>query len=91
MSSTVPVSDLVIEFFGELYMHESPEVRSRVQFRDYFDLLLRNSESVRCHNPVHVHRCACGTFVVCENPANSECRESQTSCSDCSSTALAPK
>lgn len=87
MNSTAPVSDQVIEFFGELYMHEPPELRSRVQFRDYLDLLLRNMERVRFHDSSHVHRCSCGTFMLCESPANSECSR-QFLCRDCNSAAV---
>jgi hypothetical protein len=82
MSSTALVSDQMIEFFGELYRHEPSELRSRVQFRDYLDLLLRNQEPVRFHGPSHVHRCACGTFLLCERPANSECGR-EPRCRDC--------
>jgi hypothetical protein len=88
MNSIAPVSDQVIEFFGELYVHEPPELRSRVQFRDYLDLLLRNMEPVRFHDPSHVHRCACGTFVLCDSPTNSECGR-EPRCRDCCSAAVA--
>ena len=86
MDSTAPVSDQVIEFFAELYMHEPPELRSRVQFRDYLDLLLRYMEPVRFHEPSHVHRCACGTFLLCESPAKSDCGR-EPRCRDCYPTA----
>ena len=84
MNSTVLVSDQMIEFFGELYIHEPHELRSRVQFRDYLDLMLRNQEPIRFHDPAHVHRCASGTFLLCERPASSDCGR-ELHCRDCGS------
>jgi hypothetical protein len=87
MNNSAPVSDQMIEFFGELYRHEPSELRSRVQFRDYLALLLRNQEPVRFHDPSHVHRCACGTYLLCERPTNSECGL-ELYCHDCHSPAV---
>ena len=43
MGDTALFSDQVIEFLGELCVHEPDELRTRIQFRDYLELLLRNN------------------------------------------------
>lgn len=82
MSDAAPVSDQTIEFFGELYLHEPDELRSRVQFHDYLLLLLRYQERVRSHDSSHVHRCDCGTFLLCDRPDKSDCGN-KPCCRDC--------
>ena len=82
MESISLISEQVIEFFGELYLHEPEELRLRVQFRDYLGLLSRNMRLVRPQGPLHAHRCVCGTFVLCETPASKECAHNPR-CRDC--------
>jgi hypothetical protein len=87
MGNTASVSDRVIEFLGELYVHEPYELRMRVQFRDYLELLLRNEPRIMTYNSFHAHRCACGTFLTCEAPSTEECEQKPT-CSDCKATSF---
>jgi len=87
MSNTASVSDRVIEFLGELYVHEPYELRMRVQFRDYLELLLRNEPRIMTYSPFHAHRCACGTFLTCEAPSSEEC-DQKPNCSDCKVTSF---
>jgi hypothetical protein len=82
MGDTALFSDQVIEFLGELYVHEPDELRTRIQFRDYLELLLRNTPRITTYHPFHAHRCACGTFLTCEAPSAEACAQ-QPSCREC--------
>jgi len=74
MDNLTSVPEHVIEFFGELYVHEPDDVRARIQFRDYLGLLLHERLPVSLpHGPLHAHRCICETLVLCETPAGRTC------------------
>jgi hypothetical protein len=84
---TIGLPEQVIEFFGELYLHEPAELRGRVQFRDYIGLLSRNMHPNMPYDPLHAHRCVCGTFLLCRTPASKACAHSPC-CRDCGSLSL---
>jgi hypothetical protein len=87
MDTITLIPEQLIEFFGELYLHEPDELRVRVQFRDYLWLLLRNIQPILPHGPLHAHQCACGTFVLCGTPASKACTHNPC-CRDCGSLPL---
>jgi hypothetical protein len=75
MEESTLVADQVIEFLGELYLHEPNELQRRVQFRDYLQLLLRNKPRIVTYGQFHAHRCACGIFLTCGASSTEGCAQ----------------
>ena len=73
MERLLVVDDSVLDFVGELYVHE-PELKGRVTFADYLAISLHGfPEGSERRNEFaetfHAHRCHCGTWVTCERPS----------------------
>ena len=74
MERLLIVDDSVLDFIGELYVHEPEPVKGRVAFGDYLTISLHGfpEGSERRGDfaaPFHAHQCHCGKWVTCETPA----------------------